>query len=165
MVNTRATYAAPHQRSAFSEHCWWVVEHETLLYFVIRYCPITMYCSLLCACPLQCFACEIGIQISWKVVCSCNVWHRPYSGTLNHWVLNIEPFLTWFVTTSQLTLPMYTLTLQRDSIQVGGNAGMLSIGEMPSGVSEDSLTWVSILMYPYYLLLRFAEWGMWCSFW
>ena len=47
--------------------------------------------------------------------------------------MNVEPFLILFVTAAQLTLPMYTLTLQRDSIQVGGNAGMLSIGEMPSG--------------------------------
>ena len=46
---------------------------------------------------------------------------------------------------------MYTLTLQRDSIQVGGNAGMLSIGEVPSGVSEDSLTCVPIRAYPYWL--------------
>ena len=40
---------------------------------------------------------------------------------------------------------MYTLTLQRDSIQVEGNVGMLSIG-------EDSLTWVPIRAYPYWLL-------------
>ena len=59
------------------------------------------------------------------------------------------PLLTRFVTAAQLTLPMYTVTLQRDSIQVGGNVGMLSIGEMPSGVSEDSLTWVPIRAYPY----------------
>ena len=26
---------------------------------------------------LQCFACEIGIQISWNVVCSCSVWRCP----------------------------------------------------------------------------------------
>ena len=60
---------------------------------------------------------------------------------------------------------MYTLTLQRDSIQVGGNAGMLSIGEMPSGVSEDldlgSYSRVSILVA---CSPRFAKRGMWCSF-
>ena len=61
------------------------------------------------------------------------------------------PFLTRFVTAAQLTLPMYTLTLQRDSVQVGGNVGMLSIGEMPSGVSKESLTWVPIRPYPYLL--------------
>lgn len=59
------------------------------------------------------------------------------------------PLLARFVTAAQLTLPMYTVTLQRDSIQVGGNVGMLSIGEMPSGVSEDSLTWVPIRAYSY----------------
>ena len=59
------------------------------------------------------------------------------------------PLLARFVTAAQLTSPMYTLTLQRDTIQVGGNVGMLSIGEMPSAVSEDSLTWVPIRPYPY----------------
>ena len=29
---------------------------------------------------------------------------------------------------------------------------MLSIGELPSGVSEDSLTWVPIRAYPYWVL-------------
>ncbi|EDR10123.1 uncharacterized protein LACBIDRAFT_318129 [Laccaria bicolor S238N-H82] len=61
------------------------------------------------------------------------------------------PLLTRFVAAAQLTLPMFTVTLQRDAIQVGGNVGMLSIGEMPSGVSEHNLTWVPIRAYPYLL--------------
>ena len=43
---------------------------------------------------------------------------------------------------------------------------MLSIGEMLSGVSEDSLTWVPICAYLLILVTcspRFAERGMWCS--
>ena len=42
---------------------------------------------------------------------------------------------------------MFTIIFQRDTIDVGGNAGMLSIGEMPSGVSEDKLTWVPLRNY------------------
>ena len=47
----------------------------------------------------------------------------------------------------ELMSPMFTITLQRNTIDVGGNAGMLSIGEMPSGVSEDKLTWVPLRNY------------------
>ena len=47
----------------------------------------------------------------------------------------------------ELTSPMFTITLQRNTIDVGGNAGMLSIGEMPSGVTEDKLTWVPLRNY------------------
>ena len=43
--------------------------------------------------------------------------------------------------------PMFTMTLQRNTIDFGGNAGMLSVGEMPNGVSEDKLTWVPLRNY------------------
>ena len=84
------------------------------------------------------------------VLVMCDVALQRNLEGLNRWALNVESFLTRFVTAAQLTLPMYTLTLKRDFIQVRGNAGILSIGEMPSGVSEDSLTWVPILAYPYW---------------
>ena len=43
-----------------------------------------------------------------------------------------------------LMSPMFAITLQRNTIDVGG---MLSVGEMPSGVSEDKLTWVPLRNY------------------
>lgn len=48
---------------------------------------------------------------------------------------------------NNLAAPQFTLTLQRDTVQVGGNVGMLSIGELPQGVLNDSLTWVPIRAY------------------
>lgn len=48
---------------------------------------------------------------------------------------------------SALAAPQFTVTLQRDTIQFGGNVGMLSVGELPPGVSNDSLTWVPIRGY------------------
>ncbi|KAK7062691.1 hypothetical protein VNI00_000179 [Paramarasmius palmivorus] len=33
-------------------------------------------------------------------------------------------------------------------IDIGGNAGILSIGELPSGVKNESLTWVPLRTYP-----------------
>jgi len=48
---------------------------------------------------------------------------------------------------NQLASPEFTVTLQRDTVQIGGNVGMLSLGELPEGVSNDSLTWVGIRGY------------------
>ncbi|KAF8574345.1 acid protease [Ramaria rubella] len=48
---------------------------------------------------------------------------------------------------SGLASPQFTVTLQRDSVQLGGNIGMLSLGELPPGVTNDSLTWVPIRGY------------------
>lgn len=42
-----------------------------------------------------------------------------------------------------LRSPSFTVTLQRDTVDVGGNAGLLSLGELPPGVSNSSLTWGS----------------------
>lgn len=44
---------------------------------------------------------------------------------------------------------MYTLSLQRqDPTPVGSNAGVITIGGLPSGISNDSLTWVPVRQYP-----------------
>jgi hypothetical protein len=43
---------------------------------------------------------------------------------------------------------MITITLQRDSVEIGGNIGMLAIGELPEGVNNESLTWAQVRGYP-----------------
>ena len=68
------------------------------------------------------------------------------NSALTSWA-NIGPLLGRWVMRHELMSPMFTITLQRNTIDVGGNAGMLSIGEMPSGVSEDKLTWVPLRNY------------------
>lgn len=42
---------------------------------------------------------------------------------------------------------MFTTTLQRDTLDIGGNVGLLSIGELPAGIQSDSLTWVPVRAY------------------
>lgn len=42
---------------------------------------------------------------------------------------------------------MFVVTLQRDTIEIGGNAGQLSIGGLPPGVQSDNLTWVPVRGY------------------
>lgn len=42
---------------------------------------------------------------------------------------------------------MFTITLQRDTVDVGGNVGQLSLGELPPSVKNESLTWVPVRGY------------------
>ncbi|EAU86678.2 hypothetical protein CC1G_07336 [Coprinopsis cinerea okayama7 len=58
-------------------------------------------------------------------------------------------FITRLILESRLDLPMVTVTMQRNTIDVGGNVGLLSIGEMPPDVSLDELTWVPVRAYSY----------------
>jgi hypothetical protein len=45
--------------------------------------------------------------------------------------------------------PMYTLTMQREEPTMeGSNAGVMTLGGLPSGISNDSLTWVPVKSYP-----------------
>ena len=57
------------------------------------------------------------------------------------------PLVSRLATQGKLAAPLVTITLQRDTVDVGGNLGMLSIGELPRGVKADSLTWVSLRGY------------------
>ena len=57
------------------------------------------------------------------------------------------PFLSRLVAAHSLAAPMFTVTLQRDTVDISGNVGLLSIGGLPSGVQNDSLTWVPVRAY------------------
>jgi len=49
---------------------------------------------------------------------------------------------------SALAAPQFTVSLQRDSFDIGsGNQGMLSLGEFPAGLTNDSFTWVPLRRY------------------
>lgn len=57
------------------------------------------------------------------------------------------PLLTRLILTDALEAPLVVTTLQRDTIQVGGNAGMLSIGALPADLQTSQLTWVPVRGY------------------
>ena len=42
---------------------------------------------------------------------------------------------------------MFTITLQRDSIDIGENMGILLLGKLPTAVNNDSLTWLKVRGY------------------
>ncbi|KAJ7689277.1 aspartic peptidase domain-containing protein [Mycena rosella] len=58
------------------------------------------------------------------------------------------PALTRMVATAALAAPMFVITLQRNTLDVGGNAGVLSLGELPAGVQASALTWAPVRGYP-----------------
>jgi len=56
------------------------------------------------------------------------------------------PLLSRVVSSGQLAEPMFAITLQRDTIDISGT-GQLSVGKLPEGVNNSSLTWVPVRLY------------------
>ncbi|KAF7970144.1 hypothetical protein HWV62_24920 [Athelia sp. TMB] len=61
---------------------------------------------------------------------------------------SLGPFLNRLVVEKALAAPLVTITLERDSVDIGGNLGLFSIGELPNNVQNDSLTWTLVRGYP-----------------
>lgn len=59
----------------------------------------------------------------------------------------LGPFVPRLIAERALPEPQVAITLQRNTIDIGGNFGMLSIGELPVGVKSSDLTWVSLRNY------------------
>ena len=57
------------------------------------------------------------------------------------------PLPARFISEHLLSSPLIAVTLQRDTIDIGGNVGLLSIGELPAGINSGSLTWVPVRAY------------------
>lgn len=65
---------------------------------------------------------------------------------LNTFVTN-GPVIARMALSGLLSEPSFTVTLQRDTLDIGGNIGMLSLGELPETVQNDSLVWVPVRLY------------------
>ena len=59
----------------------------------------------------------------------------------------IGPLIARLVATGSFPEPLFAVTLQRDTIGIGGNVGSLNIGQLPANVQNGSLTWVPIRGY------------------
>ena len=57
------------------------------------------------------------------------------------------PLLSRLILTGALASPIVVISLQRDTVDIGGNQGMLSIGELPAGLAMEDLTWVPLRAY------------------
>jgi hypothetical protein len=56
------------------------------------------------------------------------------------------PLLSRIAMTGALDMPMFTIQLQRATIDIGGQ-GVLTIGALPEGIDNSSLTWVPVKLY------------------
>ncbi|KAF5377947.1 hypothetical protein D9615_006755 [Tricholomella constricta] len=56
------------------------------------------------------------------------------------------PLLSRIAMTGELEQPMFSITLQRSTIDIGGE-GVLTVGKLPDGVDSSSLTWVPVRLY------------------
>ncbi|KAK0187646.1 aspartic peptidase domain-containing protein [Armillaria mellea] len=57
------------------------------------------------------------------------------------------PLLSRIVMTDNLQAPMFSIALQRDTIDIGGGDGTLTVGKLPDGIDNSSLTWVPVRLY------------------
>jgi hypothetical protein len=74
--------------------------------------------------------------------------HASLISTLLASYASLGPFLSRLAETKVIAAPMFTITLQQDTIDVGGNIGLLSIGELPPRVENGTLTWTRVRGYP-----------------
>ncbi|KAL9711394.1 hypothetical protein Ac2012v2_005940 [Leucoagaricus gongylophorus] len=56
------------------------------------------------------------------------------------------PLISRIMMTGALESPMFTITLSRDTIDISGH-GQLTLGKLPDGVDNSSLTWVPVRLY------------------
>ncbi|KAI0304284.1 acid protease [Multifurca ochricompacta] len=57
------------------------------------------------------------------------------------------PLLSRLAMSGSLEQPMFAVMLQRDIIDVSGKNGALTIGKLPDGIDNSSLTWVPVRLY------------------
>ncbi|KAK7453240.1 hypothetical protein VKT23_011916 [Stygiomarasmius scandens] len=57
------------------------------------------------------------------------------------------PLLARIAMTGALEMPMFAIELQRGTIDIGGQDGMLTVGRLPEGIDNSSLTWVPVRLY------------------
>lgn len=69
--------------------------------------------------------------------------------TTDDFISNINtygPFVSRLVASGVIDQPLFAITLQRDTIDVSGS-GEITIGELPAGVDNSSITWVPVRLY------------------
>jgi hypothetical protein len=57
------------------------------------------------------------------------------------------PLIPRLILAGALASPIVAVSLQRDAIEIGGNQGILSIGELPPGIAADDMGWVPLRGY------------------
>ncbi|KII86691.1 hypothetical protein PLICRDRAFT_114010 [Plicaturopsis crispa FD-325 SS-3] len=92
-----------------------------------------------------------GLGFPSESVIQSNVVNQQFNNpsTTDNFLSTIDkngPLLSRMAQSGALDQPMFSITLQRDTIDIGGN-GALTIGKLPDGVDNSSLTWVPVRRY------------------
>nr|GAT49688.1 predicted protein [Mycena chlorophos] len=69
--------------------------------------------------------------------------------TTDHFVASTYaagPLISRIAETGALEMPMFSISLQRQTIDISGN-GALTLGSLPAGVDNSSVTWVPVRLY------------------
>jgi hypothetical protein len=77
-------------------------------------------------------------------------WDRSQFPSVNDIIASFAtkgPLLPRLILTGALASPIVSIFLQRDTVDIGGNQGLLSIGELPAGIAAEDLTWVPLRLY------------------
>ncbi|KAI0344431.1 acid protease [Trametopsis cervina] len=61
-------------------------------------------------------------------------------------VTTLGPIVSRLAAAGHIEQPLFAITLQRDTVDLGGK-GQVTIGELPQGVDNSSITWVPVRLY------------------
>lgn len=84
-------------------------------------------------------------MISFLVLPKTGLFYRV-SPCLVLWSNPCSPYVSHFEVHPGLRLPKQVM-LQRNVIDVSGSHGALTIGKLPDGIDNSSLTWVPVRLY------------------
>jgi len=77
-------------------------------------------------------------------------WDGSQMPTLNDILASFAtngPLLPRLILTGALASPIVAVSLQRDTVDIGGNQGILSVGELPADIAAEDLNWVPLRRY------------------
>jgi hypothetical protein len=79
-----------------------------------------------------------------------NDWAQSLSPSVNDVLSSFAtngPLIPRLILAGDLASPIVAVSLQRDAIEIGGNQGILSIGELPPGIAAEDMGWVPVRGY------------------
>lgn len=79
-----------------------------------------------------------------------NDWAPSLSPSVNDVLASFStngPLIPRLILAGALASPIVAVSLQRDAIEIGGNQGILSIGELPPGIAAEDMGWVPLRGY------------------
>ncbi|KAK7061365.1 peptidase A1 domain-containing protein [Favolaschia claudopus] len=90
-----------------------------------------------------------NITVFSQIQASAVMYQFGKSTSTDHFIASSYsdgPLLSRIAQSGELQMPMFTVSLQRSTIDISGT-GALTLGRLPPGVDNSSLTWVPVRLY------------------